>query len=88
MSFNFSTFEKTWDDTKEFRYKITIPEKPVVESITLAAAGESAATSGVTTLIMTTALTGASSQVWGLINGLQLVVHLPLVMEAAFPDFA
>ena len=38
-------------------------------------------------MIMSTTLTGALSQVWGLINGLQLIVHLPLVAKAEFPSF-
>lgn len=41
----------------------------------------------ITTIILTTMLTGALSQVWGLINGLQLIVHLPLIAKAVFPEF-
>ena len=37
------------------------------------------------TMVLSTMLTGALSQVWGLINGLQLIVHLPLVGKATFP---
>jgi hypothetical protein len=36
-------------------------------------------------MLLSTMLTGALSQVWGLINGLQLIVHLPLVAKATFP---
>lgn len=39
------------------------------------------------TMIVSTTMTGALSQVWGLINGLQLIVHLPLVAQATFPEF-
>ena len=63
-------------------------KKTVGKELTAAAAGESVIASAITSTIMGIAIGGASSQVWGLINGLQLVVHLPLVMNAKFPEVA
>jgi hypothetical protein len=39
-------------------------------------------------LIVGIGLTGASSQAWGLINGLQIVVHMPMILLASFPETA
>ena len=36
-------------------------------------------------IVISTVVTGSLSQLWGLINGLQLVVHLPLVGKTEYP---
>ena len=36
-------------------------------------------------LVLSTILTGALAQLWGLINVLQLIAHLPLIASATFP---
>jgi len=69
-------------------YKYVIVAKVSKESEELSTTdqmGQSALATSITTVVLTTAMTGASSQVWGLINGLQLVVHLPLIKLATFP---
>lgn len=69
-------------------YKYVIVAKVSQESEELSTTdqmGQSALATSITTVVLTTAMTGASSQVWGLINGLQLVVHLPLIKLATFP---
>lgn len=68
---NFSSFEKTWDDSQVYeflishKYKHTIEQESAAQSI-----AKSAIATTTTSIILTTAMIGASSQVWGLINGL------------------
>ena len=68
---NFSSFEKTWDDSQVYeflishKYKHTIGQESAAQSI-----AKSAIATTTTSIILTTAMIGASSQVWGLINGL------------------
>jgi hypothetical protein len=71
MKMNFSSFEKTWDDNKVYKFEIS--KQPVVkkeEASTSQVVGQSVLTTAITSTILSIALTGASSQVWGLINGL------------------
>ena len=81
IKLRFSSFEKTWDDYHVYEYAISPvgTKKLIGKELTASAAGESLIAYTITSFIMGIAIGGASSQVWGLINGLQLVVHLPLV---------
>ena len=48
-------------------------------------ATESAQVTTLAAIVISTVVTGSLSQLWGLINGLQLVVHLPLVGKTEYP---
>ncbi len=48
--------------------------------------GAAAATT--VTLVLRTVMVGALSQLWGLINGLSLFVHLPMIANVEIPDFS
>ena len=86
LKFKFSSFEKTWDDDQVFAFRL--PEKEIART-ELVQVGQ--AVGGITTattiviVILSTVLTGVLSQLWALINGLQLIVHLPLIAAANFP---
>lgn len=68
-------------------FKVT-PGEPEYEAPAAQQAAESVATTGIIMLIVGIGLTGASSQAWGLINGLQIVVHMPMILLASFPETA
>lgn len=48
--------------------------------------GAAAATT--VTLVLRTVMVGALSQLWGLINGLSLFVHLPMIANVEIPEFS
>ena len=90
---DFSDFEPGWDINKELlRYKIpkqnSSDEKgttQMLDSVGSAGASGTAATSAA--LGANILMSGAMSQVWGMINGLQLFVHFPM-FDIEFPMFA
>ena len=89
---DFSDFEPGWDNSKELlRYKIPKQNsndegtKQMLDSVGSAGASGTAATSAA--LGANILMSGAMSQVWGMINGLQLFVHFPM-FDIEFPMFA
>ena len=87
----FSDFEPGWDDNAELaKSKIPKQDAPPVSPAAQAAigvAGGSAQVATAATLGVNVALSGAMSQVWGMINGMQLFVNLPL-FNVNFPSLS
>lgn len=86
----FSDFEPGWDDDKDI-VSIQIPtlqaEVSAHAAQAVSAAGKSTQAATAATLGVNIALSGAMSQVWGMINGMQLMVHLPL-FDVSFPPLS
>ena len=62
MKMNFSSFEKTWDDNKVYKFEVKRPPAEETEVVTTSeAVGDSLITTAITSTILTIALTGASS---------------------------
>ena len=90
---SFSDFEPGWQDELEL-LSVRVPIQKNVRSAlspeALAAAGaaaESTSTATGATLAVNVVLSGAMAQVWGMINGMQLIVNLPL-FDMVFPSFS
>ena len=93
MKAQFSDFEPGWLDD-EYLISVLIPAQVVVEveeESLKEAAVENAVTATKTIAAATVGanivLSGAMSQVWGMINGLQLFTNLPL-FDITFPSLA
>ena len=81
LRFNFSSFEPIWNNDKEYTFDIEpkLIEKTIMEIIEEPSVDAVSIGTTLAMLILTSIMTGALSQLWGLINGLQLIVHLPLI---------
>jgi len=82
LSANFSDFEPGWNDGSVLA-KVEVPRLHLatVSEETLAAvdtAGSTTQAATAVTLGMNIAMSGAMAQVWGMINGLQIITQLPL----------
>ena len=90
---SFSDFEPGWKDDDEL-LSVRIPAQANVRSEVSvggkdaadAAAGATSAATGII-LAANVALSGSMSQVWGMINGMQLFVNLPL-FDIVFPAYS
>ena len=90
MRAKFSDFEPGWKDEADLiRVLIPAQEEQASEGATQAvsAAGKSTQAATAATLGINVALSGAMSQVWGMINGMQLMVNLPL-FDITFPSLS
>jgi len=60
---------------------VTVVEEPKKGNVAAMAVGAA-------TLVTSIILTGALNQMWSLINGLQMLVNIPLFKNITVPDFA
>ena len=78
---NFNSFEKGIPLNYEYEEAMTkqVPPGGTVEAVkTIAKASQVATTSAVIgSTLLNVVMSGALSQVWGMINGMQVMVHLP-----------
>lgn len=83
----FSDFEPGWNDDDAL-VTIEIPKQKIqyseVTKQTVASAASTTQIATAATLGANILMSGAMSQIWSMINGLQIIVNLPLFM-AQFP---
>ncbi len=65
-----------------------VVEKEVKKESSSTADVVGAAAATTVTLVLRTVMVGALSQLWGLINGLSLFVHLPMIANVGIPELS
>ena len=89
---DFGDFEPGWD-SEMILSRSKIPQQEIETTVsesaaqTIAAAGASAQAATAATMGVNVLLSGAMSQIWGMINGMQLLVNLPL-FQVEFPEMS